>query len=471
MFRALRVHLTAGLCLSMVAASVFSAGCAKDKAAVTPPPGDSDTTVTPPPVVTIDVQPKAVSFSDTLGTSNPAAATINVTNTGTGMARHVAVGTITYSAGATGWLTFAVNGDSAPTTLNLQPSMIGLAPGVYTATVPITADSATNGPQNVTVSFTLAATPPQPPDPPPSDPPPAPIPGVTVLAMGNIAKCGGTLSANSAAVVRTTPFDYLFVMGDNVYPSNPATLADYTNCYDPLLGAFKAKTFAAVGNRDQDSAGISAGADAYFGPAAVGPAGKNYYSFNVGTGAAMWHIVVLNVISGGPTVGVPYGNSSAQLPWFQADLAANASAKCTLVFYHDPMWLSSSTTSPTDHNAGHRRQPQRGLWNAMYSANVDLVLGGGDHIYERFAPMRYDSDLQGPEFAADSVRGIVQISAGLGGDGPGTTPAVTERHPLSRYRSGGNGVLKLVLGDGVYTWQFLNGNGSNVQDWGSGTCH
>jgi hypothetical protein len=298
---------------------------------------------------------------------------------------------------------------------------------------------------------------------------------VTILAMGNIAKCNGTLSGASAAVVRTTPFDFLFVMGDNVYPQSgnataTNTLADYTNCYDPMLGAFKAKTYAAVGNRDQDSAGIAAGIDGYFGAAQAGAAGKNYYSFNVGTGTATWHIIVLDVISGGPTVPVPYGNSSQQLPWLKADLAANT-ARCTLAFWHDPMWMSSNTTSPTDHNAGHRRQPQRGLWNALYDANADLVLGGGDHIYERFAAMRYDSDLSGPEFAADSVRGIVQISAGLGGDGPMATPQVTERHPLSRYRSGGNGVLKLVLGDGVYTWQFLNGSGSNVQDWGTGRCH
>jgi hypothetical protein len=100
-----------------------------------------------------------------------------------------------------------------------------------------------------------------------------------------------------------------------------------------------------------------------------------------------------------------------------------------------------------------------------------VVLGGGDHIYERFAPMRYVNDYPGPEFRADSVRGIRQFSTGLGGDGPLATPQVATRHPLSQYRSAGNGALKLILGEGQYTWIFLNTQYSNVTDWGTGTCH
>jgi hypothetical protein len=45
------------------------------------------------------------------------------------------------------------------------------------------------------------------------------------------------------------------------------------------------------------------------------------------------------------------------------------------------------------------------------------------------------------------------------------------RLPTSEYRSGGNGVLKIVLGDGVYSWEFLNTRYSHIQDSGRGTCH
>ena len=362
----------------------------------------------------------------------------------------------------------------APATQTLQPANTGLTEGFYQATVTLTSGVAANSPQTINVSFILAAQPPPPPDPPPAEPPPAPIPGVVVAATGNIQKCGGALGTASAGVVATLNPDLLFVMGDNVYPqaggAGDVTLADYQNCYDPTWGRFKPITYAAVGGREQDSLGMSAPADGYFGPAQVGNPGENWYAFNVGTGSGTWRIIVLNILTGGATAAVRYGNGSPQLNWLLNELSTNRGYRCTLVFWHDPMWISSSTVSATDPNAGYRRQPQRGVWRALYDANVDLVLGG-EHIYERFAPMRYDDDTSGPEFMADSVRGIRQISAGLGGDGPTVTPHVTTRHPLSVYRSGGNGVLKLILGDGKYTWQFMNTSNSNVQDWGTGTCH
>lgn len=71
----------------------------------------------------------------------------------------------------------------------------------------------------------------------------------------------------------------------------------------------------------------------------------------------------------------------------------------------------------------------------------------------------------------DSARGMVQFSTGLAGDGPTTTPSVAVTHPLSQYRSGGNGFLKLTLGDGAYTWEFVNSRFSLIEDRGSGTCH
>ena len=104
------------------------------------------------------------------------------------------------------------------------------------------------------------------------------------------------------------------------------------------------------------------------------------------------------------------------------------------------------------------------------------VINGGMHTYERFAPMFYANGYQNPtpsEYAADSVRGVRQITSGLVGDGPLGMPPARVVHPLSQYRSGGAGMLKLQLYDGGYTWQFLNapGTGSAVTDSGTGTCH
>jgi len=114
------------------------------------------------------------------------------------------------------------------------------------------------------------------------------------------------------------------------------------------------------------------------------------------------------------------------------------------------------------------------FWEALYERGADLVIIGGQHIYERYAPMRYAEGYAHPtrtEFAADSARGIRQITSGLAGDGPLTTPTFAMTHPLSLYRSGGNGFLKVTLGEGVYSWEFVNTQWSHVEDRGTGTCH
>lgn len=455
------------------AAAIAAAACSKaDKPIIDPPPPP------PPPVATIGLSPASVTFMDTVGTTSPAAATVAVANGGTGSLGGLAAGTITYGAGASGWLTASMSGAAAPATLTLTAVNTGLAAGSYTATVPVTSSGAANSPQNVTVTFSLASN-----APPPPPPPPTPIQGVTVAAAGNIAQCGNgqNLAIASANAIAGINPDFVFALGDNAYPRDTAstaraTLQDYLACYEPNWGQFKAKTYATVGNREVSPDSSSAGFDAYWAPRNGTPK-QNWYSFDVGTGAARWHIVVLNIVSGGIQFApVQYSASSAQYSWLYRDLQNNLTAKCTLVFWHDPMWMSSNNgTSATDKN-GYRRQPQRGIWNILYNANVDVVLGGGDHIYERFAPMRYwnpNNDATGPEFLADSLLGIRQFTVGLAGDGPMSDPgAPRTMHPLSQYRMWGNGVLKLVLGDNQYTWEFVNGDTrSQVHDSGTGTCH
>ena len=88
--------------------------------------------------------------------------------------------------------------------------------------------------------------------------------------------------------------------------------------------------------------------------------------------------------------------------------------------------------------------------------------------------MKYDSTYKYPtktEWKADPVRGIRQLTNGLGGDGPIHADSAIIRLPVSAYRSGGNGVVKLVLGNGEYSWEFVNTKYSNIHDQGRGTCH
>jgi hypothetical protein len=221
--------------------------------------------------------------------------------------------------------------------------------------------------------------------------------------------------------------------------------------------------------------GMADGADAYFGPDRIGQPGRNYYSFDLGS----WHVVALNVQSPGGykrPINIRFHAGSDQFNWLYRDLRDHPK-KCTMAFWYQAMWISSKTVDPTWSKLkdGYRVQDIRGIWQTLWEGNADLVVNGTPHIYERFAPMKYANSYKDPtpsEFAADSVRGIRQITSGLGGDGPTTfdQPAAV-RHPLSEYRAGGNGVLKLVLGDGAYSWEFLNTKYSHITDRGSGTCH
>jgi hypothetical protein len=430
--------------------------------------------VAPPLPARIVLTPATISFNDTAGTSSPASQTIAITKDGIGTLTGLKA-TVNYASGAAGWLTASLSDTTPPATLTVSARNAGLNAATYRATLEISATVAGNGPLNVPITFNIAIPPP---------PPPPPGSTVTIVLAGNMGACGGSdFARQSAQVVKDAHPDYVFVLGHNI--SGPSqgqltTLDDYVNCYDPVWGQFKGITYATLGDHEVDitptppgyGSGMAPGADAYFGPSRVGPPGKNWYSFDLGS----WHVVALNVETpGGYTRpnSICYHAGCEQLNWLINDLGAHSN-KCTLAVWYESMWISGTPANPNQPKDGYRIQDVRGIWTALYEKNADLVVNGWPYIYERFAPMRYAEGYQHPtpsEYAADSVRGIRQITSGLAGDGPLTasTPAVT--HPLSEYRSGGNGVLKLVLGDGSYTWEFLNTKYSHIQDSGTGYCH
>lgn len=424
------------------------------------------------------LSPSSVVFDDTTGNPSALPKTVTIARGDTASAplTGLALGNITYS-GTPGWLTATISGPDAPATLTLSESKVSLTPGTYTASLPITSRVATNSPQNVVVTLKLVSRPPPPP------PPPPPGATITIVAAGNLGRCGGDLATESAKAIAAVNPDYVFVLGNNVTPATGrvTTLEDYLNCYEPVWGQFKSKTYAALGDKEVDldtiapyGSGMAAGADAYFGPERVGPPGKNYYSMDLGS----WHFVVLNVQSGGPKrpLAIRYNANSEQLDWLNRDLRDHPN-KCTIALWNLSMWMSSTKIYETNDrypNHGYRVQDIRGVWTVLYQRNADLVINGTPHIYERFAPMRYAEGYSNPtttEYAADSARGIRQITSGLGGDGPIVADSALVKHPLSEYRSGGDGFVKLVLGDGAYTWQFVNSRYSHIIDQGSGTCH
>ncbi len=116
-------------------------------------------TAVAPPAPTIGLAPTALSFAGAVGAAAPVPQQVAVTNTtpAAGALTGLAVGTISYGAGASGWLSAALGGSSAPTTLTVTPSVTGLSAGVYTATVPVT--STVSGVAAASVSVTLTVSP------------------------------------------------------------------------------------------------------------------------------------------------------------------------------------------------------------------------------------------------------------------------------------------------------------------------
>lgn len=266
--------------------------------------------------------------------------------------------------------------------------------------------------------------------------PPAPV----LVAAGDIACVPGMAATPAecqheatARLVESLAPDVVAPLGDLQYEFGEAK--NFAASYDPTWGRFEDRTRPAVGNHEY-AGGRAPGYYGYFGPAAQGVDGRGWYSYDLGA----WHVVVLNSVCS--VVGC--GEGSDQLGWLRADLAANP-RPCTLAYWHHPRWTSGL------HGVDTSTQP---LWDALAAAGADVVLGGHDHHYERFAP----------------VQGIRQFVVGTGGRNLYPVLFRTEGSEVVDTRT--FGVLALTLRPDGYDWRFvaIPGSASGFTDEGSAGC-
>ena len=259
------------------------------------------------------------------------------------------------------------------------------------------------------------------------------LPTEIFVGAGDIAQCAGG-NPEATAKLLDSIAGTVFALGDNAYPSGSAE--DYRGCYDTSWGRHRSRTRPVAGNHEYDTAGAAPYYE-YFGGAA-GPAGLGFYSYDLGN----WHMVALN-----SNIGV--SASSSQAAWLRSDLRAHP-AQCTLAYWHFPRFSSSKHGNIDS---------MRDFWQILYENGADVVLGGHDHVYERFAP-------QNPDGARDPANGIREFVVGTGG-----APAYpfVDVKPNSEVRLGANGVLRLALKAGGYDWNFIPVAGAG--DSGSATCH
>jgi hypothetical protein len=269
----------------------------------------------------------------------------------------------------------------------------------------------------------------------------SPIAGMTdpvVVAAGDIADCHADGGARTAQLLDTIA-GTVITTGDNAYPEG--TVADYRDCYDLTWGRHKARTRPAPGNHDYlASHGRGAAYHAYFG-ASAGPAGRGYYSFDLGA----WHLVSLNSTIAADT-------ASAQAQWLRADLVAHPAA-CTLAYWHH-----SVRSSGSHHGSNAHMAP---IWDILAAAGADVILSSHEHNYERFDPQTSSgqADPEGPR----------EFVIGTGG---ASHYAFGPPQPNSAERNADTfGVLKLTLHPTSYDWEFVPVAGGAFHDAGSASCH
>jgi len=266
---------------------------------------------------------------------------------------------------------------------------------------------------------------------------------ITIVAAGDIAQCyGGPAAASGAArtaALVTAQDALVLTLGDHAYENG--TPGEFANCFHPTWGAFKDRIRPSPGNHDY----YTEGAQGYFGyfGAQAGPDRRGYYSFDAGG----WHFISLDSL-------VDVSAQSAQYAWLQADLANSGGTACTIAYWHYPAFNSGANYGSVT--------AMRPFFAALQTAGVEIVLSGHEHIYERFAPQRADG-------TPDPARGVRQFVVGTGGHEFNLlgTPL-----PNSEFRQNTAwGVLRLTLGDGDYSWQFVPVGGGAALDAGTGTCH
>jgi hypothetical protein len=110
-------------------------------------------TAPPPPVIVLSNT--SLTFVGVQST-DPPAQTVEITNGVVGPLTGLEVA-VSYTPGQqTDWLFAILSSTAAPSTLTLTPMMASLGEGTYTATVTVSSPVATNSPQQLTVTFTVA---------------------------------------------------------------------------------------------------------------------------------------------------------------------------------------------------------------------------------------------------------------------------------------------------------------------------
>ena len=162
------------------------------------------------------------------------------------------------------------------------------------------------------------------------------------------------------------PFDFVVMLGDNIYPPHAADdyLTKFEEPYRALLDA-GVTFYAAIGNHDPDGE---------LGYAKFNMDGRRYYTFRrnerrlAGLAGAGVRFFVLDSRALDPD----------QLAWLRDELR-KSQTDWKICYFHHPLYTSGRYTNSA-------RVLRLALEPILIEGDVDVVLSGHEHFYERLLP-------------------------------------------------------------------------------------
>jgi hypothetical protein len=162
-----------------------------------------------------------------------------------------------------------------------------------------------------------------------------------------------------AATRAKFPFEFVIMVGDNLYGGNSAKDYDkkFAIPYKPLLDG-GIKFYAALGNHDDPS-------ERFYKPFNMN--GERYYTFKPADGVRFFALDSTYM-------------DERQLKWLDDQLAMSGSEWKVAFFHHPP--YSSGDTHGSDETLRTQLEPR------FVKAGVNVVLTGHEHFYERIKPQK-----------------------------------------------------------------------------------
>jgi 3',5'-cyclic AMP phosphodiesterase CpdA len=164
------------------------------------------------------------------------------------------------------------------------------------------------------------------------------------------------------------PFEFVLMLGDNIYIYDKQTPQDYVDKFEkpyaPLLDA-GVKFHAAIGNHDDPT-------QIFYAPFNMD--GKRYYTFRKSDG-------VLGKVGGGGVRFFALDSRSfdpEQLAWLRKELEDSGS-RWKITYFHHPLYTSGRYRSGA-------RVLRGSVEPILLAGGVDVVLSGHEHFYERIQP-------------------------------------------------------------------------------------